>query len=938
MSLRMNRLLLAAVLALLSSPLLAQGPSADWRTIETAHFRVHFPAEYEAWAARAASRLESIRAAVVAEVGFSPTVVTDVLVMNPVAESNGMALPLLDNPRMVFWTEPPSPDQQIGEYSDWIDLLAVHEVAHLVHLLRPSRNPMQRVVERVVPISPITFRGPRWVLEGYATVVEGRLTGAGRPSSSIRAAIVRKWAQAGRLPSYGQLNSNQEFAGMSMAYLMGSAYLEWLEQRSGEGSLRKLWARMTARQRRTFDQAFEGVFGESPRRLYGRFVSELTANANDVDRNATLREGELWQETSRASGDPAISPDGKRIAVIVRQRNKPSKLVLWSTAPPAEEEERFAKRMRRILDRDPEDVPPVAAKPLPRKPLRSYIAPDGGDLESPRWTADGASVIYTHRQPDPEGFLHHDLFRWSPETGESERLTRLADVSNADPSPDGRFAVGVRNRHGFSQLVRVSLTDGTIAPVNEPSLDRVYTHPRVSPDGKRIVFAAHGDGAWRLFVRELDGGSERVVPIEQGSVATPEWSKDGAIYATVLARGFVEIHRFGETMQQITRSSGGSFQPAPAPDGRLFFMGLEPDGYVVRVLDTATLTPLPSAAMTYDRPLVPALPPTPPKPTVFASEEVTSRPYGIGRQEPDWLLSQNIARGARALELGLRLGDVVGKLDVLAIASIGDERGPVGATVAAAWRGLPITLEAQLFQFEEEPRTIIDSERRGLELRGSWSARAPRRTLALSGGALVSRVRATGGDDWLSRNSSFVNGALRVHQLLGATRFEEELRLGGESGETDGDAWYALRGALQLGVKGGGYAFRVRHDRRSTHDAPTSIDLLALGGLPSSIVPRSAFSTRVFDPALPTGTLISDRYEGVRAEATIPLLPMTLFFQRHRLRDDSLRVVGLEWTANSDPIPLGKLPAFDFTLGVAKVLDAPLKDRTSWWIGLRWRP
>ena len=72
---------------------------------------------------------------------------------------------------------------------------------------------------------------------------------------------------------------------MSMAYLMGSAYLEWLEQRSGPDSLRNLWSRMTARHRRSFDEAFIGVFGERPDRLYGQFVAELTASAMTIDRD-----------------------------------------------------------------------------------------------------------------------------------------------------------------------------------------------------------------------------------------------------------------------------------------------------------------------------------------------------------------------------------------------------------------------------------------------------------------------------------------------------------------------------------------------------------------------------------------------------------------------------------------------------------------------------
>src|SRR4051794_13076110 len=272
------KLLVALLLTLAAGGIQAQSPAAEGRTITTPHFRVHYTADAEGGAEGAASRLEGGRSAVGRGGGFAPETVTDVVVMNPIADANGITLPLLDAPRIVYYTEPPDPESTIGEYSDWIDLLTVHETAHLVHLMRPSRNAQQRLLAHFLPLNPITLDAPRWVLEGYATVVEGRITGSGRPHSALRAAILRKWAISGRLPTYGQLNSGREFLGMSMAYLAGSAYLEWLEQRSGPDSLRHLWARMTARQRRSFEGAFTGVFGESPARLYGLFTAELTAS------------------------------------------------------------------------------------------------------------------------------------------------------------------------------------------------------------------------------------------------------------------------------------------------------------------------------------------------------------------------------------------------------------------------------------------------------------------------------------------------------------------------------------------------------------------------------------------------------------------------------------------------------------------------------------
>src|SRR5947209_3605783 len=251
---------LAFFLALLTPTVHAQAPSADWRTLSTPHFRVHYPASSEAWARRAAARLESIRERVVAEVGYAPPEVVDVLVSDPIADPNGQALPFLGWPRMVLWTSPPGPESEIGHYTDWTELVAVHEETHLVHLLRPSRNPTRRLLETLVPLGPIPANAPRWVMEGYATVVEGWLTGSGRPNGDVRAAILRRWAQGGKLPTYPRLAADSgSWRGMSMAYLLGSAYLEWLEERAGPGSLRNLWARMTARTARSLDDAFRGV-------------------------------------------------------------------------------------------------------------------------------------------------------------------------------------------------------------------------------------------------------------------------------------------------------------------------------------------------------------------------------------------------------------------------------------------------------------------------------------------------------------------------------------------------------------------------------------------------------------------------------------------------------------------------------------------------------
>ena len=912
--------LLLALLAL-ASPAAAQAPHEDWRTITTPRFRVHYPLPYEAWSLRAAERLESIRSAVEKEVGYRSDAVVDVVITNPIAAANGLAWPILDAPRIVFYVEPPGPEEQIGAYSTWIDLLAVHEVAHIVHMLRPSRNRVQRLAERfVLPLDPITLSAPRWVLEGYATVVEGRLTGAGRPPGTMRAMILRKWAVSGALPSYGQLDSDSRFFGMSMAYLAGSAYLEWLEQRTGPGSLQKLWARMTAREKRSFAAAFAGVFGDTPERLYGQFTSELTASALAVDRAAPLREGDLWQETDRGSGDPAVSPDGKRIAIVLRPRNAPAKLVVWPTGPAGEEERKYKERIEKMLKLDPEDVAPVRSKPLPRKPLYSWTPADGSDLATPRWMPDGQSLLFSHRQPDRDGFLHHDLFLWTPETNEARRVTHLADVEDADPLPDGRSAVAVRTRFGQSQLVIVDLATGAIEPLTTESLDSVYASPRSDRSGDRIAFIVNRGGVWSLMVRNRRTAAEHLVAGAPGvNVLSADWSRTApdTFYATLDTRGYADVYRVAMdgTREPLTRSSGAALEPAPSADGRVFFMGLEPSGFVLRVIAGATAAAAPPPV--YNAALVPALPPAAANAPRFTNEDVRpGKQYGIGRQETSWFAGEILAPQQHALEVGARFGDLVGRLDTLVIGSLASGGLPDGGAVISAWRGWPVTIAGHAFTADETMR------RSGIEGRGSWTARFPLSRVTLEAGGLA-------GDPL---HLAFVDAAYQLRQRAGGWRFDEGVRGAAEAGSL---RHYRVSAGGSL--RHGGFSLSGRYQYDVVNDPKHAYEQIEIGGARSSIVPASAMPTRIYDPALPAALITGTRYDGTRFEATIGI-PVTIFYQLHRTNVQHFALAGAEVSFASDAMPLLRIPGLDLTAGVARMLDAPLRHETKLWLAMRWRP
>jgi len=666
-----------------------------------------------------------------------------------------------------------------------------------------------------------------------------------------------------------------------------------------------------------------------------------------------VNEAEIKNESSFVDDLGADSLDTVELVMALEEEFE-------TEIPDEEAEKKWRGRIEKMLKKDPQDVAPVRTKPLPRKPLHELVTRDGAEPFTPRFLAGGASLLFVRFEPDGEGFLHPDLFRWTPAKGEVERLTRLADVREADPSPDGGWAVGVRNRSGFSQLVRVELTTGVVSEITPRSVEVVYAQPRVSPDGTRIVFVRHEGGAWKLVVRELANGHEAELPTGEGAtVAYPTWGATGkTVFASVGQGGFIDVVAFvadgGDVGERITTTVGAALAPAPSPDGStLYFLGLQAGGLDLRTikLGERPAAGSPQAALAAE--LAPAVRPTlPPAPAPLASAAVgPGRPYGFGRQELAFLLGGNVAPSSRAVELGARVGDVVGRLDTLALGSIADNAGPRGGTLAGAWRGWPVAVSAQVFDATERPSqqpkevpglgSRLDAQRRGIEVEGTWQYQWRAGGIEVGGGAYVGCVEPEGGDS-LSQRVGSVSARLTETPSRGLWRFPASFDARFDAGRTGEDSWRRVSGVLKVGVLRRGTGLTVSWRRASVRDATSDLDRLQLGGVSSSIMPDAVLAGRILVPPLPAGTLIGEEHEGQKASLLFGGLP--LFFERHRMwdRDEArsgwLRLVGLEWDLATGPVPLVRLPGFHVTVGVARILDRPFKDVTQGWIGLAWRP
>ncbi len=938
----------------------APRPWLHWRTVETEHFVLHYPVEYREWTLALAQRIEGVRDQVTAVVGYSPTRKVHIVVDDPVNDANGYAFPVLDAPTIVLWPMPPDPRSEIGNARVWEELLATHEFTHIAHLTRPSRNRWKRLLWSLspVPLGPITIKAPRWVLEGYATYVEGKVTGSGRPNNAWRAAIIRQFALEGKMPTYATMSATGGWETGSFAYLVGSAYLEWLARRGGDSSIVALWRRTTAVTDRSFDQAFSGVYGEPPAELYGRFVAEVTANAMALDRalaHAGLAEGTLVQRLMRTPGDPAVSPDGRHVAITIRRVDAPSQLVVWKTAD--EPDSAAEPRRARQLARDPQDVPDRQFYPPPKKPVITLVADDGAPFEQPRWLGDARRLLVTRRTPRADGTLRGDLYLWNAENGDLRQVTHGAGIQEADPSRDGTWAAATRCDHGWCDLVRVDLATGAIGVLRPGSVTRNYYRPRISHRTGEILVGEQSNDRWRIALVSSTSGELHYADPDDGVTRyDASFAPDGrTIVATSEAGGIPNLVRIDtdRVITRLTSTTGAAVGADVAPDGATWFLDLQGKGYDLRRLaDSIPAAPqFPLAPVLVD-PASPVLPPR----LAHGDADSTYRPrlaavpaehpYGLGPSRIRYFPSGTSGPGGSALQLGLLRSDPVGRYGVLLLGSVGSPALPQGGALTLASNASRTSLTATAWATHEAPsRELAAALAAGLDLTRVGGALRAERTRVGDGwdasaaiAALTERQRASTFTT-ATRSAAImsVNGAAR--QRDDQTRYQESLTLTGEAGRIDSGSYLRQRGQFLFGLAAGEEPLTtVQVSFGNVSGRGATRGRFALGGIASPLMDSLYDGRRVALPAYPVASMTGTSFTAYRV--TVPISTFDVFYGsattdlfRHQLRS-----FGGEMRQSVPSIAALGTPAVELTTGFARAVDAPVKGRWQYFLSARVTP
>lgn len=934
-------------------------PQIPWRTISTARFDIHFPAEMEQWTKRVAGQMESVADAVHAVVGNSPESRITVIVEDPSNVANGFALPFLEGPVIFLWPTPPSPSPTFGTHRGWGEVLAVHEYGHIAHLTFPSRNPRERLFWTFMPVrlSPVTRKAPAWVIEGYATLIEGLLTGSGRPSSSGRAAVLRQWALEGRFPTYAQLNGTGAFLGGNMRYLAGSAFLEWLQQRKGDSSLVHLWRRMSARVDRSFDAAFVGVFGAGPADLYGAFtvdVMERSLQVRDRLRTAGLVEGELAQRLTAGTGEPAVSPDGSRLAIVLRSLTGPSRLVVISTRP--EPDSALRRARERVLQLDSLDVAPFDSFPRPRRALATLRPFHGRSHEQPRWMPDGVRVLVTRDEPAPNGVTRPDLFVWNTRTRSVRRVTRGANIRQADPSPDGRTAVAVRCHAGTCSVVVVDLGAGTWRELAAGDPDLVWHRPRYSRDGSRVAAGYQVGGYWGVALIDAQTGAVTRLPAEAGvSRYAPTFARGDSQLVVVSDRGGIpnlELVALKDgSARPLTRVTGAVAGPDVGPDRSVWFLALRSGGYDLRRLNAPDEKRL-TDVVSIRGPLAPAAPPTDAMPMLQRqSVAVQVRDYGLGPRRWRMLPGGTAGPDGHTTTLMLANIDPIGRLSVVTQGTFGSRGAWRGAAMTAGLRRMRVGIDGAAWHVEHEPsksRDRLTSPSTDVRFTGlGLQARltGERSNAAYLGRASLSVGRLT--NDLLEAKRIAASGEVRgrVSAAFGPISLGSVAGIVADVGETDGQAWRRATGTVGVSVGMARYQLRGDWMRGSVTAAALSDDngiaaeQFVVGGAANPLIDQAFLSQRVPLPAVPAGFVSGPAFQLIRATLGGNLWePWFVWLNAGSSFDNVKRIGGIERTFGITSLGFARLPGIRARGGASYSFDEPYASRPRVYASLTFTP
>ncbi len=525
-------------------------PDLDYHTISTPNFHVHYHDGIEGLARRSAIIAEEAHQVLSPLLDWKPGRPVHMLVTDDRDSANGFARVFGRN-FITIYAKPPTPENNLGYFDDWLRVLIYHEYVHILHIDTKTGIPdwYNRVFGKQYHPNSVL---PRWYKEGVAIYYESHSTGRGRAHSPIFRMWLRTAALDDEFFTLGQATGLPfEWPSGTGPYLYGAFFIDYLGRTQGENYIRD-FNHLYGDRPIPFAMQYitQDITGSSLDDHWQGFVTEAMAEARARQvavRAAGKTELEILTDGGGRNRYPVIRPG--EVPEVTFQRTNLSEHPVYATMPRS------------------------GAEPIPIRDA------DGGRGRA-AWSPDGRTMYFARIEPHKNYYSFADIFSYTPETGVLRRLTEADRAREPDISPDGTEMVHVRIRAGSMELVRrplanpsreeVLLGRNDWAPEEDGHWQQIST-PVYTPDGEGVVFSWwRADRRQRdLFLYRFDTGQWQNLTDSPAHDIDPSFGPDGYLYFTSNVDDIFNIHAMDIDTGQVWQVSNvlrGVFHPQVTPD------------------------------------------------------------------------------------------------------------------------------------------------------------------------------------------------------------------------------------------------------------------------------------------------------------------------------------------------------------------------------------
>jgi Omp85 superfamily domain/WD40-like Beta Propeller Repeat len=544
-------------------------PALTWRTLQSAHFRVHFHDGEELLAQRTVATAERVHTQLSPVIGWQPEEPVDIVLSDRLDVSNGYAT-FFPADRMTIFVTPPDEVSSLEDHGGWLDTVLTHEYVHILHLDKATHAPnfLRHVFGRNVLLFPNALQ-PSWLIEGIATWHEtDRARGIGRGQSSYYDMLLRMEVDGGVKP-VSQINQHiATWPGGTTPYLYGVAFYNFIADQQGAERIKKLVDnysdniipfRINSNSRQTLGAGLTDLWPRFEQYLKQRHGARL-----DTIRRAGVVAGERVTRHGYTGGAARVLPDGDIVYLHMDGASEPA--------------------LRRL-----------GADGALR--WRSEVHGGAHLTLHPR-----AGALLAQPEINRNANYFYDLYRVDLERGGVRRLTHGARYRYAAWSPDGSRILAVHNEGGKHALHLLDDAGKLIEVLAAGEQDVVFADPDWSPDGTSVALAAwRPQGGWNLERFILSERRFELLTRDSAIEAQPQFTQDGkALLFTSDHGGVYNLRRLDFASGKVTTLSnveGGAFHPTQARvDGPVYYTGYHAAGFDIYRLDAPAALPTPAAA------------------------------------------------------------------------------------------------------------------------------------------------------------------------------------------------------------------------------------------------------------------------------------------------------------------------------------------------------